>query len=159
MLQEPLDSGHERTLLPSLDFGVIHVTTDGKSMGASIKVLALVTGRKIALPEDFVRFGLGIQWEYLIDGAGVEKQRCFRGRCVFLEISRDLEERRVRGGRNVDDVFEGQVKEVATSEAVSGSTDCNDTLLFQCSQNVVERRAGLIGAVVFKPFTDVECVQ
>ena len=42
-IQEPLRSRFECTLLASLDFGVIHITTDSESVCAPFEVLPLVS--------------------------------------------------------------------------------------------------------------------
>jgi hypothetical protein len=84
------------------------------------------------------------------------KQGRGRGGNTYLEIDRDLEERRVRGGRCGNDAVEREIKDVAAAEAIAHRTEGSDPLGFERGDDLVERRAGAVGAVVDEPLSNVE---
>ena len=51
---EPLDSSPERTLLAGLDLRVRHVTSNSKSMGATLPEFALVSWGELAISKKFI---------------------------------------------------------------------------------------------------------
>jgi hypothetical protein len=62
----------------------------------------------------------------------------------------------VRGGRGGDYAVEREVEDVATAEAVADRAEGGDALGFERGDDLVELRAGALGAVVGYPLFDVE---
>ena len=62
----------------------------------------------------------------------------------------------MRGGRGRDYAVESEVEDVATAEAVADRAEGGDALGFERGDDLVERRAGFVGAVIDEPLSDVE---
>ena len=57
----------------------------------------------------------------------------------------------MRDDGSLDDAIEREVEDVPRAEAVAGRTEGRDALRFQAFDDLVERRARLVGAVVREP--------
>ena len=53
-------------------------------MSAAIPVGALISGCKLATAEHLIGLALRLDREHLVNRAGVDQERCLRGREVFL---------------------------------------------------------------------------
>jgi hypothetical protein len=84
MLNEPFNCALERALLPRLNLGIRHVTTNSETMSAPFEIFPLVSWSELATTKDLVGFGLSFEREHLIHCAGVEEKRSLRVREVFL---------------------------------------------------------------------------
>jgi hypothetical protein len=67
---------------------------------------------------------------------------------VSLKIIREFEKGRARYNSYFDNIFEGQVEDVATSETVPSSTEFCYSRLFQRSDDTVQGRASIGGRMV-----------
>ena len=81
---EPFNSLLERSLLPSFDFRVIHVTTNSETVQAALVYVALVPRYELPITENFIGLRLGFRRKHEIDWAGVDKEGSFGRREVLL---------------------------------------------------------------------------
>lgn len=81
MHREELDGRFERALLSSLDLRVGQITTDGESVGTTLKVLSPVQIRvDMTSTENGIRLSLSIGRKHRVKLARVDKERdlgCF----------------------------------------------------------------------------------
>jgi hypothetical protein len=66
------------------DLRVTQIASDSESMGASLKVLAAIARRELAVAEDLVRFRLRVERKLLVGGAAVDEEGRGDGVAVLL---------------------------------------------------------------------------
>lgn len=120
-------------------------------MRASWPVRPLVA-RRLRLPstKDLVANRLLLGGVLRVDLAGVNQQRDAR-LLELLQVLGGLEERGMRDDGSLDDAVEREVEDVPRAEAVAGRTEGRDAFRFEAFDDLVERGARLVGAVVREP--------
>lgn len=91
----------------------------------------------------------------LVDLAGVPEER---NRVLLdrLEVLGHLDERRVSDDGDLENVVEDEVGHVASTEAVAGSSKRGDSLSLECGDDLVQRRASNVAAVLSEPGAEVK---
>jgi hypothetical protein len=89
----------------------------------------------------------------LVNG-GMQCLRCL----THLKVGGTAQQRWVEDHRHVDNVVEGEVKDIATSEAVADPAKLRDALSLQGIDDFVEVRTRLSSSVRGEPLLEVEAL-
>lgn len=73
-----------------------------------------------------------------------------------LEVLGDLDERGVSDDGDLEGIFENEVGNVASTEAVSSSSESGDSLGLESGDDLVKRRTNGVGAVLAEPGSEVK---